>query len=251
MIQETKEKFNKYKLLITGQPKKTGIIVIYVILVVLIMGSGIYWWQGLIYKELLHITSTEEQKGKKISNVDLSEINIKDLISLGGGYFKDEKYIYKKSGDDGAYIIKEADLNSFEVIGDWFTKDNNNVYYQGRKLEDADPKTFQYSPDSIFQKDKNNVYIYNNFWGMWLIKGADPETIEDMGIRRDTFYRDKNHVFAYGEHGVVMLEGSNPDSFQEMRNVGSESYILYIIGIKIRFIGQEKVIDIGILPAYS
>ena len=44
-----------------------------------------------------------------------------------------------------------------EQIASHFIKDKNNVYYQGEKIQGADPSTFKALGEDYF-KDKNNVY---------------------------------------------------------------------------------------------
>lgn len=46
------------------------------------------------------------------------------------------------------------------VIGDSYTKINNKIFYQGREITEADPKTFKVLPDGTAQ-DKNRKYNFN------------------------------------------------------------------------------------------
>ena len=54
--------------------------------------------------------------------------------------------------------LKNADLNSFEVL-DWcYAKDQNKVYYYDKVIEGADPCTFKILFNDDYSKDDNFVY---------------------------------------------------------------------------------------------
>ena len=109
-------------------------------------------------------------EGKKlnIKNPETFEIilskyyNFPNLI-----YGKDDKNVYAISKFDKTYsskIIKNADVNSFEVMeNSMYTKDKNNIYFTRDntvKLEGADKSSFVIITEDIdFSYDKNNVYF--------------------------------------------------------------------------------------------
>ncbi|MDY8137719.1 DKNYY domain-containing protein [Aquimarina sp. 2201CG5-10] len=64
----------------------------------------------------------------------------------------DDKIYYE--GD----IIKEADAYTFEEVEYGYTKDANHVFFLGKIIEGADPKTFKYNDRSYIFSDKNHVY---------------------------------------------------------------------------------------------
>lgn len=105
-----------------------------------------------------------------------------------GGYYKvrgSDPLTFKPLIKDGQYSsnmavdkygiyagnekIEALNLNNFEYIGGYYTKNTDNVYYKNHKIENADPETFQlftqknsnsakyfygYDKDHIFYKDK-------------------------------------------------------------------------------------------------
>ena len=85
-------------------------------------------------------------------------------------YFWDDKDLYdyptyqtKVSGfnfeHDGCFIcIREADVDSFQVLNEIYSKDKYNVYFHSRKIK-ADADTFKII-DQLFAKDKNGIW-YN------------------------------------------------------------------------------------------
>ena len=86
-------------------------------------------------------------------------------------------------------------------------KDKNNVYYQGTKIQGADPNTFDVLENGYF-KDKNSVYFYGN-----KIKGVDPNTFE---ILEYDYFKDKNNVYYKREQ----IKGADPNTFETDKNNG-------------------------------
>ena len=119
----------------------------------------------------------------------IREVNPKTVKILSEIYLKDDKSVFTKYGK-----IENADLNSFEVLGEMniYAKDNKNVYLFGEIIKKADPGTFEIISEIAFatySKDKDKVYIS----GME-IKGADSKTFEKL--EKSTFYsKDKNNLY--------------------------------------------------------
>ena len=82
-------------------------------------------------------------------------------------YGKDDKNVYAISKFDKTYsskVIKNADVNSFEVMeNSMYTKDKNNIYFTRDntiKLEGADKNSFGIVTGEVdFSYDKSNVYF--------------------------------------------------------------------------------------------
>jgi len=70
-------------------------------------------------------------------------------------YWKDKNGVYFK------YLIEGADSNSFILLSNLYSKDNNNVYYcfysKCEIIKEADAATFLYLNDG-YAEDKNNKY---------------------------------------------------------------------------------------------
>jgi hypothetical protein len=81
------------------------------------------------------------------STYDLSKnIDIQSFKTLGGNYFGDKNkiFFYTETAEGGNIIATDADVNSFKTIpDDFYGVDDDNVYYQGHIMENADPKNFQ------------------------------------------------------------------------------------------------------------
>lgn len=75
-------------------------------------------------------------------------------------------YIGKKEKIDG------IDTDSFEILDINYSRDRNNVYgFKGIKIEGADPESFKVLNDA-YAKDKTSVY-----WDGKKLERADPATI--------------------------------------------------------------------------
>ena len=114
--------------------------------------------------------------------------NVPNLI-----YGKDDKNVYAISKFDKTYsskVIKNADVNSFEVMeNSIYTKDKNNVYFTRDniiKLEGADKDSFVIQEnDNDFSYDKNNVYFMGK-----KINGinSDEFRIINLNNKNESFY---------------------------------------------------------------
>ena len=73
-------------------------------------------------------------------------------------YSTDGKFIYYNMM--GKHTINDADLKSFKILNNYYSKDKNNVYYLWNKLPKANANTFQVL-NSAYAKDNN--YVYDGF----------------------------------------------------------------------------------------
>ena len=120
--------------------------------------------------------------------------NPKTIKVLNIAYVKDDKTVF--SNFSFSNTLKNADVNSFEALGQYYGKDKNNVYLMGEKIKKADVKTFQVISEEFFNhysKDKNNVYLET-----YIIEGANPETFEIIK-EKPSYSKDKKHLYYSGK----------------------------------------------------
>ena len=55
--------------------------------------------------------------------------------------------------------IKKTNENELTVLNPLYSKDKNSVYFLDRKIENANPETFEIIKESLYAKDKNLVYL--------------------------------------------------------------------------------------------
>ena len=64
-------------------------------------------------------------------------------------------------------LIKGADIKTFEVLNNDFSKDKDNVYFRTDREEDLDSKSFKIlnlnsqNRNGYYVKDKNGVYYFD------------------------------------------------------------------------------------------
>lgn len=120
--------------------------------------------------------------------------NPKTIKVLNIAYIKDDKTVF--SDFSFSNTLKNADVKSFEALGEYYGKDKNNVYLMGEKIKKADVKTFQVISEESFNhysKDKNNVYLET-----YIIEGADPKTFEIIK-EKPTYSKDKKYLYYSGK----------------------------------------------------
>ena len=120
--------------------------------------------------------------------------NPKTIKVLNIAYVKDDKTVF--SNFSFSNTLKNADVKSFEALGEYYGKDKNNVYLMGEKIKKADVKTFQVISEESFNhysKDKNNVYLET-----YIIEGADPKTFEIIK-EKPTYSKDKKYLYYSGK----------------------------------------------------
>ena len=140
--------------------------------------------------------------------------------------------IITKEGEDIPLKNYLKNHNNSREIESFFIKDKNNVYYQGRKFEGADPKTFKALGDNLF-KDKNNVYSDTK-----KIKGVDVKTFKVLG---NYYFKDKNNVYYYHYYyddddvSNYIIKGSDPNTFKilEINDYSKDKSNVYYKGEKI------------------
>lgn len=111
-----------------------------------------------------------------------AEIIVKDyyvfLITENSIYIEDNKF------------PDFVDLDTFEPIGLFYSRDKNYVYIDNVIIPWADPDTFKLI-ERNYSRDKNHVYIWSE-----LIPWADLDTFEPLS---GTTSRDKNHKYLWNK----------------------------------------------------
>lgn len=118
-----------------------------------------------------------------------------ELVHLAGKYSLGKENVYY----DG-YILEGADVNSFQVIDDYYAKDRFSVFIDFRPISGADPETFEVLGHG-YSKDKNNAYYkYDQ------IPGAIPASFK---VLNTNYGADSASVYFKGE----ILSGISPSEF--------------------------------------
>lgn len=130
---------------------------------------------------------------------------------------------YHSVDDQNAYfgtsLIEEASVDSFEVIKEpdmsnnehLYARDDQFVYHFGGIIENADPKSFM-QMDAGYSKDEKSVYYDSDLFGFTELGGVDVETFEILEgdlYHRNIFSRDRNSIYFHGEIPRVELSSSS------------------------------------------
>jgi hypothetical protein len=116
-----------------------------------------------------------------IENVDIETFQILDNF-----YAKDKNFVYFKEKN-----MEEIDPESFEIICCGYSKDKNSIYYNATKLSGIDSESFIFLSD-MYQQDKNFVYYYRK-----PLSFVDVKTFKPLGV----YSKDKNNI--YYHDGIV------------------------------------------------
>ncbi|HET6991632.1 MAG TPA: DKNYY domain-containing protein [Bacteroidia bacterium] len=161
---------------------------------------------GKMYIKTAGILDPEKGEGDGPSFFrEVPTIDTATFQNLGeeGWYAKDSKNVYiDHFMTDGRHIwlLKEADVSTFQVIGYRWGKDRNHVFENGILLEGMNPDSMQVlCPDTtaynqvFFSMVKDNDQVFYDYDEM---KGVDAPTFECVVNPDSTIsYRDKNWIY--------------------------------------------------------
>ncbi len=96
------------------------------------------------------------------------------------------------------YVFANADVETFEILENFFYKDKNTVYFSnGKVVSEADPQTFEVlmtdeclNSHPPFARDKYKVFYADN-----IIEQADRNTFEIICVGSGVRGRDKIHTY--------------------------------------------------------
>lgn len=145
-------------------------------------------------------------KLKLASNVDADSFRV-----LSREYTCDKNSVYYRWISPGRFWIVEvpgADPKTFRAVGFELAKDAKHVWIRDSIVPGADPTRVKSIFDYRIWLDANSVWN-----GSRRIDGADPETFERIGTSEFGYYRDKNKVYSYFGR-LKVVEGADPATFQ-------------------------------------
>ena len=122
--------------------------------------------------------------------------NTLEFIDKFVGYAKDDDQIFFEANE-----LPNVDLKTFEQIHFHFWKDKNQVYFQDKILEGANPKTFQLLKTwrgnfTDFGKDDRSVYYQSK-----KLEGVNPATFVKKGKDRNRNDRWTDGTYRFNHFG--------------------------------------------------
>ena len=136
----------------------------------------------------------------------------------------------ENDNDDFAIQIEKlagADRDTFEIVS-VYGKDKNNLYFYNQKIKGINTKTFKLvgSGEFVVKDDKGVYYFVNR--EMKKLQNADSNTFEE--VSKNEYYRDKNGVYYYDEYEGTMtkLKGADPKTFEGISyTLGKDKNAIY------------------------
>ena len=136
----------------------------------------------------------------------------------------------ENDNDDFAIQIEKlagADRDTFETVS-VYGKDKNNLYFYNQKIKGINTKTFKLVGSGEFVvKDEKGVYYFVNR-EMKKLQNADFNTFEE--VSKNEYYRDKNGVYYYDEYEgtMIKLKGADPKTFEGISyTLGKDKNAIY------------------------
>ena len=185
-------------------------------------------------------------------------------------YFKENGEVYYKM----PYFeikskVKNVDIESFEtlredkgLIGDYYAKDNKNVYLFGKRLKDVLPEGFETVKEN-YVKDSKNVYKIeaditdsipissDNKINTKKISldGLDVKTFRALENGKDVtsidYFVDKNNIY-YAYENLEKIQGADKNSFEVLGNyIAKDKNNVYYKGRKMENVDSASIKTFG------
>ncbi len=165
-------------------------------------------------KSRIYFLTPEKSSQLQIfSGFDVSTFQIFQNEQNHEQYFKDINGVYFTEDvklNPVSSKIGQADINSFEVLNYYLmAKDKNKIYFSGKVVGGADPKTFTVLGADYF---KDNANVYTTIGGFRRLPGIDGGSFELISFNNQWtgYSKDKNKVY----YSDVVVEDADPATFQ-------------------------------------
>ena len=154
---------------------------------------------------------------EKIQGADKNSFEV-----LGYYIAKDKNNVYYKGTK-----MENVDSASVKIFGNFIGKDKNRVFYitGNEDIKDADAESFEIMGDTRYFRDKNNIFVikYSNDFpdGQGFIKLPNIDRNSFITLSEE-FGKDKNGIYYIGEK----INGINPNNVRVIEEMGQDNYIL-------------------------
>ena len=154
---------------------------------------------------------------EKIQGADKNSFEI-----LGNYIAKDKNNVYYNGKK-----MENVDSKSFKNFGNFIGKDKNRVFYitGNEDIKDADAESFEIMGDTYYFRDKNNIFVikYSNDFpdGEGFVKLPNIDRNSFITLSEE-IGKDKNGVYYIDEK----INGINPNKVKVIEKIGQDNYIL-------------------------
>ena len=209
------------------------------------------------YKNVYYLDRESDGITYKVKVLDTKGIDIPSLELLGDSYnkyYRDKNNIYfLNDKDDKMEFEKLAGANpkTFEIVDDYFARDDKNVYFFNKKVIGVDAKTFEKVGYDIV-KDKNGVYFLENVseenenleikTKNLKADGIDLKTLKKLD---NGYFKDKNSIYYELSGNLYKMKNVDLSTFEVLNSPYSSS--VYFAKDKNNVYYNGKKLD-GIVP---
>ena len=209
------------------------------------------------YKNVYYLDRESDGITYKVKVLDTKGIDITSLEFLGDSYnkyYRDKNNIYfLNDKDDKMEFEKLAGANpkTFEIVDDYFARDDKNVYFFNKKVIGVDAKTFEKVGYDIV-KDKNGVYFLENVseenenleikTKNLKADGIDLKTLKKLD---NGYFKDKNSIYYELSGNLYKIKNVDLPTFEVLNSPYSSS--VYFAKDKNNVYYNGKKLD-GIVP---
>ena len=187
------------------------------------------------YKNVYYLDRESDGITYKVEVLDTKGIDIPSLEFLGDSYnkyYRDKNNIYfLNDKDDKMEFEKLAGANpkTFEIVDDYFARDDKNVYFFNKKVIGVDAKTFEKVGYDIV-KDKNGVYFLENVseenenleikTKNLKADGIDLKTLKKLD---NGYFKDKNSIYYELNGNLYKMKNVDLPTFEVLNSPYSSS----------------------------
>ena len=209
------------------------------------------------YKNVYYLDRESDGIIYKVKVLDTKGIDIPSLEFLGDSYnqyYRDKNNIYfLNDKDDKMEFEKLAGANpkTFEIVDDYFARDDKNVYFFNKKVIGVDAKTFEKVGYDIV-KDKNGVYFLENVSEENENSEIKAKNLKADGIDLKTlkkldngYFKDKNSIYYELSGNLYKMKNVDLSTFEVLNSPYSSS--VYFAKDKNNVYYNGKKLD-GIVP---
>jgi hypothetical protein len=130
---------------------------------------------------------------ERVDNADIDSFEIiEDSKFYDNDYYKDKNYVFFRGKS-----LAGVNPSEFKRLGKYtyYYSDGTHLYYGGKRMDHIDYKTFVIYDGIGYSKDKNNVYYEDK-----IVENADPVTFREIKDKNGNrkYIVDKNNVYDNG-----------------------------------------------------
>lgn len=209
------------------------------------------------YKNVYYLDRESDGITYKVKVLDTKGIDIPSLEFLGDSYnkyYRDKNNIYFLNDKDDKMEFEKlvgANPKTFEIVDDYFARDDKNVYFFNKKVIGVDAKTFEKVGYDIV-KDKNGVYFLENVseenenleikTKNLKADGIDLKTLKKLD---NGYFKDKNSIYYELSGNLYKMKNVDLPTFEVLNSPYSSS--VYFAKDKNNVYYNGKKLD-GIVP---